>query len=189
MNSPLEGQDYLAHLAQFDDWNARAFLAIIVAFGAPMTYLDVGCGTGAMIRMARRLGIDAVGLDILAPPNADLHGIMKVDVSREFNILRKFALLTCIEVAEHIPEDQGGMLIRNIAEHAAETCLLIWTSAGPGQGGENHQTLVPGYVWRSMLHDHGLHYNEAWTHRLRLIWQAIGMPMMWLPDNLQVFDR
>lgn len=189
MDQPLEGQEYLAHLAQFDDWNARAFLAIIVAFGAPLTYLDVGCGTGAMVRMGRRLGIDTVGLDILAPPNGDLHGLFNVDVSREFNLLRKFGLITCIEVAEHIPAEDGGMLVRNIAEHAAETCLLVWTSAGPGQGGEAHRNLLPGYVWRTMLHERGLHYNEAWTHRLRMIWQVIGLPLIWLPGNLQVFER
>lgn len=180
---------YLEHLSQFDDWNARAFLGILVAFGFPNSHLDVGCGTGAMVRTARRAGIDSLGIDVLVTTDVDIPGFINLDASQEFDLQRTFGLITCIEVAEHIRSDRVDVFVDNIVRHSANWCIVVWTAAAPGQGGENHQTLLPGHVWRSKFQERGFNYNESLLHRLRAIWLAVPMPMMWLPDNLQIFEK
>jgi len=45
--------DWVAELAPFDAWNERALMIAFGVFGMPRSLLDVGCGTGAMVNLAR----------------------------------------------------------------------------------------------------------------------------------------
>jgi hypothetical protein len=57
-----------AQLAPFDGWNERAFCQIVAWMGIPHSYLDLGSGTGAMVNMARKIGIEAYGVDLINGP-------------------------------------------------------------------------------------------------------------------------
>lgn len=179
---------YLDHLRTFDNWNRQAILGVVACLGIPRSYLDIGCGTGAMVGALRRLGVDGHGLDLLVPDDS-LAYMRQIDCSEHFDLGRGFDLVTCIEVAEHIPEKSVGTFIENIARHVGDPGVLILSAAGPGQGGENHQFLQPGYWWRTKFHNLGLSYREDYTSRIRLVWTTIQMPMMWLAANVQVFER
>lgn len=181
---------YLRHLESFDNWNQKVLLATLATMGWPNRYLDIGCGTGIMVRTSRALRIDAVGIDLLVKPVKDEPWLINHDLTTPIDLDRKFELITCIEVAEHIDRSKVDIFTENIERHMPVGGLLVFTAASPGQGGEHHNTLWPGYLWRTHFHEkYGISYRSDYTNRLRLIWSMIPMPMMWLTANLQVFDR
>ena len=179
---------YLDHIREFDPWNRQAMLAVMGTFGIPASYLDVGCGSGAMVGVVKRMGADAHGVDLLVE-DGQVPYLHQLDASQPFDLGRAFDLVTCIEVAEHIAEDRIGTFLDNISKHLASPGILVLSAAGPGQGGEDHQLLRPGYWWRTELHNREISYREDYTMRLRLVWSVIPMPMMWLAANVQVFNR
>src|SRR5512142_2671543 len=93
-----EERRWLTGLAEFDRGNRLAFLAICAGFGEPATYLDIGCGTGAMVLAARQLGVDAWGVDILPNESQYVHAR---NLEQPLDLARTFDLVTSIEVAEH----------------------------------------------------------------------------------------
>jgi len=137
-----------------------------------------------MAEIARALGVDALGVDMIArKPDKyyDLNGPMKLG--------RTFEFVTCIEVAEHIPMMHTKVFCGNIARHVADGGLLVFTAAAPGQAGDGHINLKLAHEWRELFHERRLHYREDLTFKLKLIWQLVPMPMMWLPGNVQVFNK
>jgi len=147
--------------------------------------LDLGSGTGAMVELARILGVDALGVDKIAvdPPDK------RSDLATPLDLGRKFALVICIEVAEHIPELYAGVFANSVCDHVDRGGLLVFTAAGPGQAGDGHLNTKPGDYWRTMFDNRRMSYREDYTFKLKLAWQLIPSPAMWLSANLQVFDR
>lgn len=183
MNSH-SADEWRKRLEPFDVWNQRAILAVFALLGRPPSMLDIGSGTGAVVKIARMLGIEAVGVDLIAEP-PDL----KENLATPLNLGRKFALVTSWEVAEHIPEINAGIFANNIQYHVRPGGYLVFTAAGPGQEGEGHLNPKPAFYWRTMFHNHGLSYREDLTYRLKLMWEIVPMPMQWLSANVQIFDK
>ena len=202
-----------AALAPFDSLNERIWLAwyasVLVWRGFPSSYLDLGSGTGAMVNMAQRIGIDAFGVDVVNGPehwfiyhdltlplyleefndHGEMEGVWKSDYSvRGTAELKVFELITCLEVAEHLPEAAADTLCDTIARHMKSGSILVFSAAAPGQGGEHHQNLQPAWYWRSKLYDRGVSYRQDYTQQLSHLWSWIAGPLQWLPANVQVFD-
>lgn len=172
-------------LTEFDLWNRRALLTIWALLGRPETYIDFGCGSGAMVRLARACGVDAVGVDVIATPPDIIH-----DLRRPLKLERKFQLVTSIEVAEHLPEAAADIFCRSIVDHIIDNGgWLIFTAALPGQQGDNHVNLTPPFKWREKFSELGMTYHSDATIRLAALWTMTTGPMHHLPANLQVFVR
>lgn len=197
-----------ADLAPFDGWNERAFCQIVAWMGVPQSYLDLGSGTGAMVNMARKIGIEAYGVDLINGPE---HWFIRHDLSqplylaealdsRLFSVLRdgweqhndpdpRFSLVTCMEVAEHIDMDAHETLVDTIARHLAPGAKLLFSAAPPGQRGEHHVGCRPAHEWRSLFHERGISYRDDFTRQLaHLIGWVSGPASHWLAANLQVFE-
>lgn len=179
-----EERRWLNGLKEFDSGNRLGFLAVLVGFGQPASYLDIGCGTGAMVNAARQLGIDAYGIDIL--PHAEPY-LYKQDLNTFCDLGRKFALVTSIEVAEHIKET--GIMCDTLARHVELGGMLVLTAAPPGQDGDGHISLYPKRFWKFELEARGLHFDEIATQRLFTLWHNTHWATHWCEDNLQVFRR
>lgn len=180
----LSSQQWREQLEPFDKWNRRLLLVTFGVLGIPPSYLDMGSGTGAMVNLAREIGIDALGVDLIAEQPDK-----KADLTMDVNLKRKFAMVTCIEVAEHIPPFYSAIFCGNIARHIEDFGIVVFTAAAPGQGGDGHVNLKLGTEWRTFFWDRRLHYREDLTNRLKLAWQMIPMPMSWLAGNVMVFDK
>jgi cyclopropane fatty-acyl-phospholipid synthase-like methyltransferase len=184
--SESEKQHWREGLAEFDSQNELIALAIMCAFTKPKSWLDVGCGTGAMAHVAKRNNIEAVGVDQLVEYEAFM---LNHDLRFPFNLERTFALVTCIEVAEHLEEQYEGVICDTLARHIAEGGRLVFTAAKPGQGGYNHFNCQPQKYWRDRLESRGLKYSQSDTLRLAEIWKWTFTSLHHLEDNLQVFTR
>jgi SAM-dependent methyltransferase len=200
-------------LAPFDGWNERAFCQLVAWMGVPRRYLDLGSGTGAMVNMARKIGVEAYGVDVINGPE---HWFIAHDLTEPLDFVRmdlhderlfnrhtmtavalayltddavRFDLVTCFEVGEHLPLDTHTVLCDTIARHLAPEGTLIFSAAPPGQAGDHHIGCRPAHEWRSLFYERGISYREDYTRQLaHLIGWVSGPVSHWLAANLMVFD-
>lgn len=173
-------------LAALDADNERVLLAIFATFGIPGSLLDLGCGTGVMVKTAKALGVHAIGVDI-DPPQGE--GFIRYNLTRSLDLGRVFDMVICLEVAEHLPDWAAPVLCQTITRHTHINGRLIFSAALPNQGGNSHQNEQPPAYWRGLLYEHGkFSFREDLTAKLAVVWTyTAGAAAQWLPSNLQVF--
>jgi hypothetical protein len=169
-------------LRPFDEYNVRCLYSIYALFGTPLTHLDLGSGSGAIVKVARKLGVDAVGVDVIAEAPDVQH-----DLTQPLDLGRQFTICTCVEVAEHLPPEAAQTLCQTAQRHLAPRGWLIFTSALPGQAGDHHQNLIPPFEWRGLMWEAGLVWQPEVTSRLALLWTQTSGSLHHLPANLQAF--
>lgn len=184
---PQEEAQWLKGLQEFDEMNKNTLLAAFAVFGIPGHYLDVGSGSGVMVRTARQLGAEAFGIDLIHQPEPFF---FFHDMTTPFKErLPNCGIVTSIEVAEHIEEVGVENYCDTLTKFVAPGGFLILTAAPPGQPGHRHVNCQPAYYWRERMYNRKLMYNEKLTYQLALVWTAIHSNMHHLEANLQVFTR
>ena len=193
MNPTFDGETaetWLRGLNEMSDHNAKHILSAFAYFGVPKSMLDIGCGDGTMVRIARLLGVEAHGVDQLVqpdwPPYYHYHNIVDA-----FRLEKPVWMVICLEVAEHIHETAHSTLMDTLVQNMEEgsSARLIFSAAHPGQDGTGHVALRPSVYWRRELTDRGLTYSRMDTLNLALLWSHIQSPLGHLATNLQVFER
>lgn len=179
-------------LGKQDEWNRRHLFCVFALFGVPGKMLDVGCGTGVMVDVARQLGSEAYGVDMHDHLKKDW--IFEHDLREPFTLASKnlpsqVSMVLSLEVAEHIPKSKHDVFCDTLASNLIIGGVLVFSSAVPGQGGEEHVGVEQPTYWRNKMHNRGIGYNPDFTQALSLYWNNIRSPMMWLPANVQVFKR
>lgn len=147
--------------------------------------LDVGCGQGAWLAAWMQRGVtDVLGLDgdyvartaLQIPPAA----FRPTDISRTFALARKFDLVQCLEVAEHIPAEHAGTLIDNLARHGD---VILFSAATPGQGGVHHVNEQPMAYWAAHFADRGYAAFDCLRPRIR----SLKSVEPWYRYNIMIF--
>lgn len=137
--------------------SARAIVPLVVGTLGSRSALDVGCGAGAWLSVYRACGVtDVIGADgdyvdqrrLLIPRDT----FRALDVSQPFELGRRFDLVQCLEVGEHVPQASSHLLVANLVRHGS--CVLF-SAAVPGQGGEHHINEQPHEFWRGLFAEHG----------------------------------
>lgn len=188
----LSKKEWADVLLEKDEWNKKHLFGIFSLFGVPTKMLDVGCGTGIMVRTARHLRSEAYGVDMHNHANEKwifAHDLREPFSLAEKNLPSQVPMVLCIEVAEHIQKSKHDVFCDTLANHLMIKGILIFSSAFPGQGGEEHVGVERPTYWRSKMHIRGIGYEPVMTQALSLFWNNIHSPMMWLPANVQVFRR
>jgi SAM-dependent methyltransferase len=134
--SPLYVHDPVVH--NFSA--ARQILPYILKLKPIKSIVDIGCGTGTWLSVAKEfgveeiLGVDGVNLDQeeLKIPRTNF---INANLSQKFNLNKNFDLLICLEVAEHLPESSSNILIDTLTNHSD---FILFSAAIPSQGGQNH---------------------------------------------------
>jgi hypothetical protein len=119
--------------------------------------LDVGCGAGAWLVEYYKQGIlvcmgvdgDYVKSSSLLIPSTNF---VARDISQPFDLGRRFDLVQCLEVGEHIEPGASKVLVANLVRHSDN---ILFSAAVPGQGGENHINEQPYEFWRALFAEHG----------------------------------
>ena len=117
-----------------------AALPILFAKALPTSLLDVGCGTGTWLKAAIDLGIpDVFGVDGVEVPADKLHvqdeKIRHQDLTRPWNLNKRFDAVICLEVAEHLDSAFAHILIDALVQHSDQ---IYFSAACPGQTGQHH---------------------------------------------------
>lgn len=100
--------------------------------------LDVGCGGGAWLAEFARHGVDdflGIDLDVQSPALViDEQRFRRIDLNRPFDLSRRFDLVVCLEVAEHLIGDPAAF-VESLCRHGDK---VLFSAAIPGQGGTHH---------------------------------------------------
>ena len=174
-----------ADLKQHDPNNTGAILAVFAVLGIPSSLLDLGSGSGIMVNVARGMGIDAVGVDLLATEPDIKH-----DLSRPLNIGRGYSMIVSFETAEHLPEQSADIFCNSINSHLLPGGILVFTAAQTGQKGSGHINCQPRGYWQNKFTNLGMSYDGEKTNHLATVWRyTAGGLSAWLSPNLQVFKK
>lgn len=149
----------------------------------PASVLDIGCGPGHFVESLRSCGIEATGID--SDARVDNKPYLKqkslFDLTDE-----KADVVLCLEVAEHIPQDLEDDVVAKVTSTVGKT--LIWTAAGPGQGGVGHINCKNKQEWADKITAVGLSRNfEKETALIQ--YAREGIHMGWFINNLLYFER
>jgi SAM-dependent methyltransferase len=163
---PYDEEFWVANEA--GDW--EGFARAIVRACHPRSVLDVGCGSGALLRALSRVapGVRTLGLEHSpeARRRAERSGV-KVEPWDATHLgwprepppahFRDWDLVVCLEVAEHLPPWHGRRLVRFLSDCDA----VLFSAAQPGQGGVWHVNEQPLAYWLRRFARHGLHVHPA----------------------------
>jgi SAM-dependent methyltransferase len=125
----------------------------------PRSVLDVGCGTGPWVRAWMQLGVpDAIGVDgpyvspeqLLIPAANYLAG----DLTKPLDLNRRFDLVSCLEVAEHLDAAHTTTLLDSLTRHGD---VVLFSAAVPGQPGTHHVNCAWQSHWVKLFEAKGWH--------------------------------
>ena len=151
----------------------------------PQSVLDVGCGIGAYLKVFQRLGsANIFGVDGI-PASAtmlDPSEFQEADLSRPVALGRKFDVVLCLEVAEHLPYANAAALLETLSIHA--TGLIVFSAAEVGQPGHGHINCLPIERWLRFWQEAG------WTPLLQetLTMRALST-LSWFRRNIVVLKQ
>lgn len=157
----MPGHEYDRTFFRYIEVGARRSAEVIVPAVQEMlpiaSMADIGCGRGVWVAEWRNRGVsDAVGVDgeyvdaasLVIPPDR----FQPQDLCRPFFLGRRFDLVQCLEVGEHLPAASAGIFVDNLVGHGD---VVLFSAAPPGQGGEHHINEQPPEYWRGMFAQRG----------------------------------
>jgi len=135
----------------------QAALPFLFADGKPSSLLDVGCGNGTWLKAAVEFGIPEVfGVDGVEVPLAKLHipadKIRQQDLTRPWNLGKRFDAAICLEVGEHLEIGFASTLIDALVRHSDR---IYFSAACPGQIGHCHVNCQWPAYWQQMFNEQG----------------------------------
>ena len=141
---------------------ASRIVPIISKMFKPQSVLDVGCGTGDFLKIFSEQGItDLAGVDgtwldmtkLVVPQEM----IRICDLEQGFNFSRRYDVVLCLEVAEHLQESAAEQLVSSLVTHGD---VIIFSAAIPYQGGQNHINEQWIDYWQQKFEKHNYHLHD-----------------------------
>jgi hypothetical protein len=129
-------------------WRAPIICGPIIEILRPNSVIDVGCAIGDLVEDFLEKGLDAYGLEgtenIIPWIKISQWRLYFKDLRTKIDLGKKFDLVTCFEVFEHIEPEYADILIANLIKMSDR---LLISAAPPGQGGHYHVNCQPMVYW------------------------------------------
>lgn len=166
---------------------AGIILPIVFKFVNPTSVIDIGCGLGTWLSVCEELGVkdylgidgDYVNMKMLTFPTSHFR---TTDLRNKFDFNRKFDLVICLEVAEHIQESSTDNLIESLVKHGD---MILFSAAIPGQGGQNHVNEQWPKYWQEKFKHHGFYFHDVIRPK---IWSNAKVEW-WYRQNIFLVNR
>jgi SAM-dependent methyltransferase len=137
--------------------SAQAMLPLVLQWVQPRSVVDVGCGIGAWLAVARAggvteiLGLDGAYVDMrqLQIPRAQF---LPADLSKPPALAQRFELVLSLEVAEHLPPEAAAGLIAYLTSLGP---VVLFSAAVPHQYGDHHLNEQWPEYWAALFAAHG----------------------------------
>ena len=129
------------------------------------TMLDVGCGPAGMVKLARKFGIDAQGIDgdfEVERPNVPVT-IHDYEIGPGPLADLTVDLVWSCEFVEHVYEE----FVPNFMEDFARGKYVIMTYAPPGKSGHHHVNCNTEEYWIKVFDLYGFDYDPEETQYIR----------------------
>ncbi|MFA9221310.1 MAG: methyltransferase domain-containing protein, partial [Sediminibacterium sp.] len=150
------------------------------------TVLDCGCGVGEWgFEMWKKFGIDYLGVDYNIPKDKlviDEQQYLNHDLGTPLLLGRKFDVVFCLEVAEHLQEKYAGVLIENLC-NAGE--VILFSAAIPHQGGVHHVNEQWQSYWAELFEKRGFYPDTQIRYKL----MDNENVELWYRQNIIVFTK
>jgi SAM-dependent methyltransferase len=181
------GRDFVLSQQADARRSAEAVVPLVMELATPSSVIDVGCGTGIWLATFARHGVlEIVGVDseqvppdlIEVPPSA----FVVSDLTLPLQIGRKFDLVVCLEVAEHLPQESADQLIASLTDLGD---LVLFSAAIPRQGGIYHVNEQWPEYWQDRFAARG--YVPIDCVR-RKIWSNPEVAW-WYAQNMLIYAR
>ena len=136
---------------------AKTAINAIFGKNIPKSVLDVGCGVGAWLKAFEELGVKEIeGVDGVDLPKNQLliekSKIKVLDLVQPINLKRKYDLVLCLEVGEHIEKKHSSTIIDSLTRHGD---FILFSGAIPGQAGQNHINCQWPSFWQKKFNSKG----------------------------------
>lgn len=135
----------------------------IVEKFAPKKVLDVGCAAGYLVGALRKRGVDAYGIDISSYAIAQVQTEIKKycavhDVVEPLpaEFPTKYDLVICIEVLEHLYEEQGKKAIANLCHYSDR---VLFTSTPDDIDDQTHVNVQRLEYWGRIFAENSFYRN------------------------------
>ena len=129
-------------------WRAPIICGPVIETLWPKSVIDVGCAIGDLVEYFLEKGLDAYGLEgtenIIPWLKISQWRLYFKDLRTEIDLGKKFDLVTCFEVFEHIEPEYADILLANLTGMSDR---LLISAAPPGQGGHYHVNCQPMVYW------------------------------------------
>ena len=121
--------------------------------------LDIGCGYGCQVKLARSKGLQSIGLEgDVSVFREDLQE--EIDFSKtKYKTNKQYDLIWSVEFLEHVEEKY----IENYMPAFESGSFVIVTHAQPGQAGHHHVNLEDKHYWLELFKKYGFTYREDYT--------------------------
>ena len=116
--------------------SAERILAILCRLLQPRSLLDVGCGLGTWLHCAAEMGIgDLQGIEgpwfESATARIDPAQVMIHDLEQDFDLGRRFDVVTCLEVAEHLSAAVAERFVATLVRHGPAATTTSTSASCP----------------------------------------------------------
>jgi len=121
----------------------------------PRTVFDAGCAKGFLVEELRKLHIEAFGRDYSEYAIGDMPQALQAFCevgSIADPITGTYDLVTCIEVLEHMPEEEG---VRAIANLCSASDTILFSSCPDDFTESTHLTVRPPLHWLKLFQANG----------------------------------
>lgn len=153
----------------------NGFADAIVRGINPASALDAGCAMGFLVETLRARGVDARGVDVSAYAISQAHESARpyVRVGRVTEPFeRRYDLITCIEVLEHMPREESERAVANLCAHADD---ILFSSTPDDLTEPTHFNVQPPEYWAEQFARHGFYrdvdfdasFISPWAARFR----------------------
>lgn len=166
--------------------SAKEILPLFFEYFKPNTLLDVGCGLGSWLSVAKENNCEVFGIDGAYVKEEDLlveKSLFKaIDLNEQYNLEKKFDLAISLEVAEHIFQENAKTFIESLCSHSD---IVLFSAAVPHQEGTLHYNEQNNDYWVQKFDESGYQCYDFLRH---IIWNNTKISW-WYRQNLLIFVK